>query len=53
MLTAYYSQVASLPPCVWVGLASGEITVWQADAGNCFGDADSGFGNYFSWRQHY
>jgi hypothetical protein len=39
MLTDRFSQMASLPPCVWVGLASGDIAVWQANAGSCgYGD---------------
>jgi hypothetical protein len=38
-LTETFSQMATLPPCVWVGLASGDVAVWQADAGLCgYGD---------------
>ena len=33
LLTAGCSQSLSLPACLWVGLASGDIAVWQADAG--------------------
>jgi WD40 repeat protein len=33
LLVRNCSQSPSLPPCVWVGLASGDVAVWQADAG--------------------